>query len=107
MHQSQGLRATLAALPPDVDAETEQAALGKLLDRLEQNANTANRPRRGRPRRAAGATVVDLHPGIRLERRADAEGIELRLAGPKLTEAHAEAVIDLLRRLFAHRPASR
>jgi ParB family chromosome partitioning protein len=99
---SDGLRTALEALPSDVDAETEQAQLSALLDRLERNRDTAAHPRRrGRPKRVARATVVDLNPGIRLERRADADGIELRLAGPQLTEAQAEAAIELLRRLFA------
>jgi ParB family chromosome partitioning protein len=94
------VRAALEATAPHPDAATEQAALTEVLDRLDATA-VAQRSRRGRPKRTVATTVVELHPGVRLERRDHADGIELRLAGPNLSEDLVDAAVERLRDVFA------
>jgi ParB family chromosome partitioning protein len=94
------VRAALEDAPPAPDAAAEQAALTTLLERLERDARAATQPRRGRPKRRAAATVVELRPGVQLERRVHRDGIELRLTGPDLTEARADALVARLRAAF-------
>lgn len=107
------LEAELAAAGPFVDAAAELAALTACLDAPDiaepaapsEEGETVAAPRRGRPRGASTAAadfVVDLRPGVQLVRRQFADDrLELRLSGPELSIALADAAATALREVLA------